>query len=86
MPGRAVLALGVCNVAVNFAQADDAAVDGLKGAIVGARAHHVADLIGLHTKPMLIIRSMCGMQPERLPHCCRLSRSAQLHQRSSLQL
>ena len=36
MPGRAASALGVCNVAVNLAQADGAAVDGLKGAVVGA--------------------------------------------------
>ena len=86
MPGKAGLALGVCNVAVNLAQADNAAVDGLKGAVVGARTHHVADLIGLHPKPTLIIQGMCGMQPERVPHCCRFSRSAQLHHSSFLQL
>ena len=53
MPGRAAMALGVCNVAVNLAQADCAAVDGLNGAIVGARTHHIADLIGLRATPPL---------------------------------
>ncbi len=50
MPIGAASSLGICDVAVDLAEGDDAAVNGLKGAVVGARTHDVADLIGLHGK------------------------------------